>query len=97
MLGKMLSRRNGQRRLYRPRSEPALLKIVLWLQASTARGEFAPACRALASELASDKLYEIQESASTPYPREVPSVPAAYGSGLPAGRTNPQEILNRML
>ncbi len=52
----------------------------------TAGGKFALAGRTLSSELASDKLYEIQYVASTPYPREVLSAPAANGAGLPAGR-----------
>jgi hypothetical protein len=52
---------------------------------STARGKFAPDRRERSSELASDKLYENQRVASTPYPREVLSSPAANGSGLPAG------------
>ena len=35
--------------------------------------------RTLLSELASDKLYAIHSVASTPYPREVLSVPSANG------------------
>ncbi len=53
----------------------------------TAGGKFALAGGTLSSELASDKLYDIQYVAGTPYPREVLSAPAANGAGLPAGRT----------
>ena len=44
--------------------------------------------RTLSSELASDKLYQNQIVASTPYPREIPRELAANGAGFPAGRTS---------
>ena len=41
--------------------------------------------RTLSSELASDKLYENQNVARTPYPREIPCERAANGRDFPRG------------